>query len=100
MKQGKIDFKTLGYILLILIGVYLAMRFADAIAGFFGLSLFSNALAYINYILLLIVWIILQVALFYGYYSVFRWAFKGFNFLINKLFNLNSRIQNLIITHH
>lgn len=98
-KQGKVDFKTLGYILLVLLGLYALMRFADAIANFFGFSLFSDALSYINYILLLIVWIALQTAIIYGYYRLIRWSLVGFDFIRNKVFNWNNLVKRYILTH-
>jgi amino acid transporter len=78
-------------IILILIGVYIFL--------FLPVPAFKKIRMIINYFLILIFWIVLQVGLIYGYYKLGNLAVRNLGNLKKKILNWNVKIKNMIIGH-
>lgn len=66
---------------------------------FIPIPSFTEKRTVINYFLILVFWIVLQVGLIYGYLKLGQLAVKGFGLLRGKVKNLSSSINRYLITH-
>jgi len=60
---------------------------------------FTGIRTQVNYWLILVFWIMLQVGLILGYYKVGTFALKGINMIRFKVVNWSLDIRNYIIRH-
>ena len=60
---------------------------------------FARLRAVINYFLVLIFWILLQVLVIFGYFKLGSFAVKGFDFLKHKFTKWTIGINNYIVVH-
>ena len=65
---------------------------------FIPIPAFTQIRMVVNYFLIIILWIIIQVALFYGYFKLGSFAFKGMRTLQHKVASMSLKIRHLIIT--
>lgn len=79
------------FIVLALLVIYLFL--------FFPLPAFTKIRTIINYFLILIFWIVLQVGFVYGYVKLGSFAVKGFYGMRNKVTNWSVKIHKLIAIH-
>ena len=66
---------------------------------FIPLPAFTRIRMTINYFLILILFILIQVGLIYGYYKLGKYATRGFNIIKTKLMNWSINIRNYIVIH-
>jgi len=78
-------------IILILLGIYIFL--------FLPIPSFKKVRTIINYFLILIFWIVLQVGLIYGYYKIGNFAVRNVSKLKSTILNWNVKIKNMIIGH-
>jgi hypothetical protein len=63
------------------------------------LPLFAKLRITINYFLIILLFIILQVGIVFGYYKLGFFFIKGFDFLKNKMTKFIINIHNYIVIH-
>lgn len=90
-KKSQFSFQYIAYIILALIVIYLILLIP--------IPLFSSIRTQINYFLILIFWIVFQIALFFGYFELGTYAVKGINFIRFKIVNWSLEIRKYIIVH-
>jgi hypothetical protein len=78
-------------ILLILIGIYCLL--------FLPIPAFTKIRMFINYFLILIFWIVLQVGLIYAYYRAGSFAGKEIKQIRGKIIKWSIGIKHYIISH-
>lgn len=61
---------------------------------------FTKLRMIVNYFLIIVFWIIIQVALVYGYYKLGTYMFMGFTILKTKMVKWTFNIQKYIVTHN
>jgi hypothetical protein len=83
-------FILLGFILVLVI-IYLIL--------FIPIPEFTNLRTQINYFLIVIFWVLLQVGLILGYYKIAEYSIKGLNTLRFKVMGWSLGIRDYIITH-
>ena len=66
---------------------------------FLPIPSFTEKRTAINYFLILIFWIAVQVGLIYAYIKLGQLAVKGFSFMRSKVKNLSISINRYLITH-
>lgn len=82
--------------LFIILGVLLALIVLYVIL-LIPIPAFTSIRTQINYFLILIFWIMLQLGIILGYYKVGTFAFKGVNNLKMKVMNWSLGIRDYII---
>jgi hypothetical protein len=92
--MGKRAIAPLFIILFIILGLLVIYLFL-----FFPLPAFTKIRTIINYFLILIFWIILQVGFVYGYVKLGSFAIKGFYAMRTKITNWSMKIHKLIAVH-
>jgi hypothetical protein len=83
-------FIVLGIVLVLLV-IYIFL--------FIPIPAFTKLRMFINYFLIVLFWIMLQVGLIYGYYKLGRLAGKGFILIKTKMVKWSLNIRHYIITH-
>jgi hypothetical protein len=63
------------------------------------IPLFTSIRTQVNYWLILIFWVLLQVGLIVGYYKVGTYALKGINMIKNNVVKWSLGIRDYIIVH-
>jgi hypothetical protein len=94
-KNKKAMGKILISIILTLLGIYLSLYILPD-------WIFPKAkliLNLINYFLILIFFIVIQIGLIYAYYKLGKYATRGFTIIRTKLMNWSLNIRNYIIIH-
>ena len=94
-KNKKAIGKMLISIILTLLGIYLSLYILPDVF-FPRVKLIRNM---INYFLILIFFVIIQIGLIYAYYKLGKYATRGFKIVQNKLTNWSINIRNYIIIH-
>jgi hypothetical protein len=89
--------KAFGTLYIILIIVF--MLIATYLFLLLPFPAFTKIRAIINYFLILILWIVLQVGLIFAYYKVIRLAVKGFGIIKYKILRTSFNIKKYIVTH-
>jgi len=79
------------FILLGLISIYLIL--------FIPLPSFTRLRMTINYFLILIFFVVIQVGLIYAYYKLGKYATRGFTIIKTKLMNWSINLRNYIVIH-
>lgn len=90
-KKGMATIFLVLTVFFILGGIYLIL--------FIPLPAFTRLRMTVNYLLILIFFIALQVGLIYGYYKLGKYVTIGFNLLKGKLMKWSLNIRNYIIIH-
>lgn len=90
-KKGIAPLFVIGIGILILVVIYLILLIP--------LPAFTSIRTQVNYWLILIFWIMLQVGIILGYYKVGTFAFNGIKTLRFKVVNWSLGIRDYIITH-
>jgi hypothetical protein len=90
-KRGIAPLVIVLYIIAILIVLYLVLLIP--------IPSFTAIRTTINYFLILILWIILQVGLILGYYKLGRYSTRLFKISKRKLHNLTNSFDKFLITH-
>lgn len=90
-KKGLVPIVVAVIIALALLIIYLFL--------FLPIPKFSQVRITINYFLIVIFWIVLQVGIIYGYYSLGRLAIFGFNKAKGIFVNWDTRIRKYILFH-
>lgn len=94
-KNKKAIGKILISVILTLLGIYLSLYILPE-------SIFPKAkliLNLINYFLILILFLIIQIGLIYAYYQLGKYAVRGFHIIQTKLINWSINIRNYIVIH-
>ena len=78
-------------VILVLIVIYIAL--------FIPIPAFTKIRTIINYFLILIFWIVLQVGIIYGYYKIGSYVAIGFKSTRHKLHDLSMNIEKYILAH-
>lgn len=78
-------------IIFAIIGFYLVL--------FIPIPAFTRLRTTINYFLILILFIVIQIGLIYAYYKLGKYAVRGFKIVQTKLTNWSINIRNYIIIH-
>ena len=79
-------------IVLVLIVIYCLL--------FLPFPAFKKLRVIINFFLIIILWIVIQVGLIYGYYSLGKVATKGLTITKAKMVNYSLRFRHYIIRHN
>jgi hypothetical protein len=79
------------WVILALVIIYLIL--------FIPIPAFTSLRTQINYFLILIFWVVLQVGIIIGYYKVGTYALKGISAVRFKVVNWSLNIRDYIITH-
>ena len=79
------------FIFISLIFIYLLL--------YIPLPFFEKGRVIINYFLIVILWIIIQVGLLYGYYKLGTLFLRVFNFIKTKVLTFSLKIKNYLIIH-
>jgi len=87
--------KILISIILTLLGIYLSLY----VLPDFWFPKAKFILNWINYILILILFGVIQVGLIYAYYKLGKYATRGFTIIKTKLMNWSINIRNYIVIH-
>lgn len=87
-KKGVAMFSIIGFLVLFLIVIYIFL--------YLPFPAFTKLRMIINYFLVIIFWIILQVGLIYGYYKVGSFFLNGVLTLKSKIEMLGNKIKQYI----
>lgn len=90
-KKGVATFVIIAFVILGLLAIYLILHLP--------FPAFSKIKNLVNYVMILIVWIVLQIGLIYGYYRLGRLAVKGFSIYKNKLQVWTVDVKNFLLSH-
>jgi hypothetical protein len=90
-KKGIAPLFIILFVIIALIVIYLFL--------FIPIPAFTRLRTIINYFLIVIFWIILQVGLVYGYVKLGGIAIKSFTSIRTKMVNWSLNIKKFIITH-
>lgn len=90
-KKGIAPLLIILIVILVLIIIYVFL--------FIPIPAFTKIRTIINYFLILIFWIVLQVGLIYGYYKVGSYISRGFKSTRHKLHDLSMNIEKYILMH-
>ena len=93
MIKSKKGIATL-FLLLIIVFVILIVY------GLLYLPFFKLQKETVNYILVVIIWIMIQVGLIYGYIQIGRFSIKYFYKFRNSMNKWSLNIKNYVITHY
>lgn len=91
-KRGMVPFFLILMVILTLIIIYCLL--------FLPVPAFTKLRMIINYFLIIVFWIIIQIALIYGYYKLGTYMFMFFTILKTKMINWTFNIKKYIITHN
>jgi len=89
-KRGVAPFVIIVFVILGLLIVYLTLHIP--------IPSFAKIKSLLNYIMILIVWVVFQVGLVYGYYRLGRLAKKGFKIYKGKLQIWTIKVKNFLLT--
>lgn len=89
-KRGLVPIAIIAIILLIVIAFYLII----AINPF---GAFTNIKATINYFLILIIFVAMQVGIIFGYYELAKFGVKGFKFIRKKIIDLTGSFKRYLV---
>jgi hypothetical protein len=90
-KRGFVTMVALMWIIIALIGVYCLL--------FLPIPQFKVIRTTINYFLILLFWIVIQVVFVYGYYKIISFVVKNFFSLKSKVLGWSYKIKKYIIIH-
>ena len=62
------------------------------------LPFFNSLRATVNYFLMIIFWILLQIFIIYGYFKLGEFSLKGFNAIKYKIAKLHIQVEKYIIS--
>jgi amino acid transporter len=84
--------------LLIILGIVLVIIIIYCLL-FIPIPAFTKLRMIINYFLIIIFWIVLQIGLIYGYYRIGIFVGKSFTIIKTKLLNFSLRIEKYLVTY-
>lgn len=90
-RKGITPLFAIVYVILILLSVYLIL--------FLPIPAFKTLRVTINYFLLLIFWVIIQVLIIYAYYKLIRFCIVNVLGLRQKIHNWTFKIKRYVIVH-
>jgi len=88
-KQGVV-FSVIIFVAIALLGIYMFL--------WLPVPSFAKIRNFINYMMILLVWLILQVGLIYGYYKLGGLASRGFNIYKSKIQMGTIRVKNFLLS--
>lgn len=90
-KKGVVAiFPIIVFVLLGLLAIYLALHLP--------IPAFAKIRSLINYLMVIIFWVLLQIGIIYGYYRLGLLAKKGFNLYKNKVQRWTINVKNFLLT--
>lgn len=90
-KKGVSTFVVLGFMVLGLLAIYLILHLP--------IPSFSPIKSLMDYVMIILFWIVLQIGLVYGYYQLGRLVGKGFYTYKKKVHLWNVKVKNFLLTH-
>ena len=90
-KRGVAPLFIVLIIALILLAFYLFL--------FIPIPAFTKVRSIINYFIILILWVLVQVALIYGYYRLGKLVHRGYILFRTKFSSVSLKLEKYIITH-
>jgi len=88
-KKGLI-FPIIIFVVIALLGVYMFL--------WLPVPSFAKIRSFVNYMIIIIIWLILQVGLIYGYYKLGGLASKGFSIYKSKIQMGTIRVKNFLLS--
>lgn len=90
-KRGAVAiFSIIIFVVIALLGIYLFLNIP--------IPAFAKLRNLINYFIIVIVWLVLQVGLIYGYYHLGKFATKGFYLYKNKIQMGTINVKNFLLS--
>lgn len=97
MKNKSMNKKGIAPLFIILFVILLLLFFYVLL--YIPLPFFEKGRVIVNYFLIVIFWVVIQVGLLYGYYQLGNFASKSFYTLKSKVFGLSKKIEHYLIIH-
>lgn len=88
-KKGAI-FSVIVFIVLALLGIYMFL--------WLPVPSFAKIRSFVNYMIMILIWLILQVGLIYGYYKLGSLAVKGLHIYKTKIQMGTIKVKNFLLS--